>query len=258
MTSSTTPGSTRVVVVTGASGGVGRGIALACAAHGWTVWVAARRADEGQQVASEVDAAGGRGRFVACDVSDAESVRDAVCLVVEEDLRLDAVVHNSTSGLSPVPVDPTAVPLADLRDHLGVSVTGLRHLATAALPHLTATAGSMVVLTSEAGFEGKARLAPYAAVKAAQRGIVRALAREWGPVGVRVNCVAPLAATSAMERAFDLDPDMAARVLGRIPLGRLGDPQRDVGEVVRLLISDETRFVTGASLMVDGGSCPIA
>lgn len=258
MTSSTTPGSTGVVVVTGASGGVGRGIALACAAHGWTVWVAARRADEGQQVASEVDAAGGLGRFVACDVTDAASVRDAVELVVEEDRRLDAVVHNSTSGLSPVPVDPTAVPLADLRDHLGVSVSGLRHFATAALPHLTATAGSMVVLTSEAGFEGKARLAPYAAVKAAQRGIVRALAREWGPVGVRVNCVAPLAATSAMERAFDLDPDMAARVLGRIPLGRLGDPQRDVGEVVRLLISDEARFVTGASLMVDGGSCPIA
>lgn len=258
MTSSTRPGSTGVVVVTGASGGVGRGIALACAAHGWTVWVAARRADEGQQVASEVDAAGGRGRFVACDVTDAASVGDAIGLVVEEDLRLDAVVHNSTSGLSPVPVDPTAVPLAELRDHLAVSVSGLRHLARATFSHLRATSGAMVVLTSEAGFEGKARLAPYAAVKAAQRGMVRALAREWGPVGVRVNCVAPLAATSAMERAFELDADMASRVLGRIPLGRLGDPQRDVGEVVRLLVSDEMRFVTGATLMVDGGSCPIA
>jgi 3-oxoacyl-[acyl-carrier protein] reductase len=61
-----------------------------------------------------------------------------------------------------------------------------------------------------------------------------------------------------MERAFELDADMASRVLGRIPLGRLGDPEVDVGTVVRLLVSDETRFVTGATLMVDGGSCPIA
>jgi len=248
----------RVAVVTGATGGVGRGIALACAAEGWTVWIAARRAEEGAQVADEVDAAGGRGRFVHCDVGDAASVRQAIDRVVGDDGRLDAVVHNSTSGLSPVPVDPTAVPLAELGDHVAVSVSGLRHLAQATLPHLRATSGAMVVLTSEAGFEGKARLAPYAAVKAAQRGIVRALAREWGPVGVRVNCVAPLAATSAMERAFELDADMASRVLGRIPLGRLGDPEVDVGTVVRLLVSDETRFVTGATLMVDGGSCPIA
>ena len=258
MSSTSAPGSSRVVVVTGATGGVGRGTALAFAEHGWTVWIAARRAEQGAEVAAEVDAAGGLGRFVACDVGSAESVRSTIATIVAEDGRLDAVVHNSTSGLSPVPVDPTAVPLPELRDHLAVSVSGLRHLARAAFPHLRACAGAMVVLTSEAGFEGKARLAPYAAVKAAQRGIVRALAREWGPVGVRVNCVAPLAATSAMERAFELDADMAARVLGRIPLGRLGDPRHDVGEVVRVLVSDETRFVTGATVMVDGGSCPIA
>lgn len=251
-------GDQRVVLVTGATGGVGRGIALACGGAGWTVWIAARRAAEGESVAAEVDDAGGQGRFVHCDVGDAASVRAAVSRVVEHDGRLDGVVHNSTSGLSPVPVDPTRVPIGDLRDHVGVSVSGLRHLAAAARPHLVASSGSLVVLTSEAGFEGKARLAPYAAAKAAQRGIVRSLAREWGPAGVRVNCVAPLAATSAMERAFELDPDMAARVLGRIPLGHLGDPADDIGSVVRLLLADGTRFVTGATLMVDGGSCPIA
>jgi 3-oxoacyl-[acyl-carrier protein] reductase len=247
-----------VVIVTGASGGVGRGIALACAAHGWTVWVAARRAAEGESVAAEVDALGGVGRYVECDVGDAGAVTSAVDHVVTRDGRLDAVVHNSTSGLSPVPVDPTTMALADLRDHVGVSVGGLRHLARAAHEQLRRTGGSLVVLTSEAGFEGKARLAPYAAVKAAQRGMVRALAREWGPDGIRVNCVAPLAATSAMERAFELDAEMADRVLGRIPLGHLGDPTEDIGSVVRMLISPDCRFVTGATLMVDGGSCPIA
>lgn len=247
----------RVVLISGASGGVGRGIALACAAHGWTVWVAARRAEQGLAVAAEVDAAGGRGRFVSCDVGSSDATAAAVGAVVERDGQLDAVVHNSTSGLSPVPVDPTTVPIRDLRDHVLVSVTGTRNLAVAALPHLIESGGSMVVLTSEAGFEGKAHLAPYAAVKGAERGVIRALAREWGPKGVRINCVAPLAATPAMEKAFEMDPEMESRVLGRIPLGRLGDPTVDIGTVVRLLISEEMGFVTGATLMVDGGSCPI-
>ncbi len=251
-------GTGRVVVVTGASGGVGRGIALSCAAAGWTVWVAARRQDEGAAVAAEVDAAGGAGRFVVCDVTDTSSVDAAITRIVDTDGRLDAVVHNSTSGLSPVPVELANMPLEQLHDHLAVALGGLRALARRSFGELERSGGSMVVLTSEAGFEGKARLAPYAAVKAAQRGVVRALAREWGPAGVRVNCVAPLASTSAMERAFALDPDMQARVLGRIPLGRLGDPASDVGDVVRFLISSDASFVTGATLMADGGSCPIA
>jgi len=254
----TAPDDRRVMVISGASGGVGRGIALACAAHGWTVWIAARRAREGTAVAEEVDGAGGHGRFVQCDVSDRRSVEEAIDEVVARDGRLDAVVHNATSGLSPVPTVLEELSLVDLQDHIAVSLRGLRSMALAAHPHLRRTRGSVVALTSEAGFEGKARLSPYAAVKAAQRGLVRALAREWGPEGIRVNAVAPLASTEAMERAFELDPDMADRVLGRIPLGRLGDPAEDVGAVVRFLVSADARFVTGAVVMADGGSCPIA
>jgi 3-oxoacyl-[acyl-carrier protein] reductase len=130
-------------------------------------------------------------------------------------------------------------------------------VARAALPHLEATGGSLLVLTSEAGFEGKARLPAYAAVKAAQRGLARSLAREWGPRGVRVNCLAPLAATPAMVTAMAADPAMEARVLGRNPLGRLGDAVTDVGPVARFLLGPEAAFVTGATLMADGGSCPI-
>jgi NAD(P)-dependent dehydrogenase (short-subunit alcohol dehydrogenase family) len=87
--------------------------------------------------------------------------------------------------------------------------------------------------------------------------MARALAREWGPEGVRVNCVAPLAATPAMEEAFERDPAMAARVLGRNPLGRLGDAADDVGPVVRFLLSDDARYVNGMTVMADGASCPI-
>ena len=255
-----------VIMVTGGSGGVGRGIALACADAGWTVWIAARRPAEGTAVADEVTARGGTGRFVACEVGDAHSVATAIATVVATSGRLDGVVHNATSGLSPVPAHLADVALADLADHVAVSLRGTYLLARAALPHLAASAaratgaagGSLVVLTSEAGFEGKARLPAYAAVKAAQRGVVRALAREWGPRGVRVNALAPLAATPAMVTAFERDPAMEARVLGRNPLGRLGDAADDIGPVARFLLSPDARFVTGNTLMADGGSCPIS
>lgn len=248
---------TKVVLVTGASGGVGRGIAVACGTAGWTVWIAARREAQAAEVAAEVDAAGGTGRAVVCDVADPASVRAVVAAVVERDGHLDGVVHNATSGLSPRPSDLADVPMADVADHVAVSVRGTYLLAVEAHPHLVAARGSYVVLTSEAGFEGKARLPVYAAVKAAQRGVARALAREWGPEGVRVNCLAPLAATPAMEQAFAHDPAMADRVLGRNPLGRLGDAVDDIGPVVRFLLSDESRYVNGLTVMADGASCPI-
>lgn len=247
-----------VVVVTGASGGVGRGVAVACGAVGWTVYVAARRKGEGHDVAGEVTHVGGRGEFIACDVTDPTDVERTIHTIVENEGRLDGVVHNSTSGLSPVPVDPMALSMEDLRDHVAVSLRGAYLLARHALGPLKESKGSMVLLTSEAGFEGKMRLAPYAAVKGAIRGLARSWAREWGPHGVRVNCVAPLAVSPAVEEGFAKDPTMAERVLGRHPMGYLGDPVRDIGPVVQFLLSESARYVTGVTIMADGGNRPIS
>ncbi len=249
-------GTTKTVVITGATGGVGRGIALACADAGWQVWIAARREKEGREVAAEVDRRGGRGRFVACDVGDADSAAGAIATVLEADERLDGIVHNATSGLSPVPVSLAEVSLADFQDHVNVALRALHSLARASFEALKASQGSLLLMTSEAGFEGKAKLSPYAGVKGAQRGFARALAREWGRDGVRVNSIAPLASTPAMERAFVMDPAMADRVLRRNPLRRLGDSTEDIGRAARFLLSDDARYVTGHTLMVDGGSCP--
>lgn len=246
----------KVVMVTGATGGVGRGVALACASAGWTVWIAARREQQGQEVAAEIDAAGGRGRFVRCDVGDRASATAAVETVLAEEGRLDGLVHNATSGLSPVPTTLQTVSLADLEDHVNVALRALHALTHAAHAALAASRGSLLLMTSEAGFEGKAKLPPYAGVKGAQRGFARALAREWGVDGIRVNSLAPLAATPAMERAFELDPAMAERVLRRNPLRRLGDSTDDIGRAARFLLSDDAAYVSGHTLMVDGGSCP--
>jgi NAD(P)-dependent dehydrogenase (short-subunit alcohol dehydrogenase family) len=247
----------KVVMVTGASGGVGAGIATACGVAGMEVWVAARREEASKTVAAEVDAAGGRGRVVVCDVASASSVRAAVAGIVASAGRLDAVVHNATSAHSSQSTPLGSISMEALEDHVRVSLRGSYNLASDALPHLAHSKGSFVFLTSEAGFEGKRLLAAYAMVKAAQRGLMRVLAREWGPRGVRVNAVAPLASTPAMERAFASDPSMQRRVLDRIPLGRLGDSATDIGPAVRFLIDEDASFVTGQTLMVDGGSCPI-
>jgi NAD(P)-dependent dehydrogenase (short-subunit alcohol dehydrogenase family) len=254
-----TPGShAPVVLVTGASGGVGEGIAISLGEAGWTVWVAARRRSEGQRVAHAVTQAGGQGRFVECDVAVGASVENAVRTVVQSDGRLDGAVHNATSGLSPLPVVPGEVPTADLGEHVRVSLRGAYLLARAAHPHLKASHGSLVLLSSEAGFEGKMRLAPYAAVKAAVRGLARSWAREWGRDGIRVNCVAPLANSPAMEIALAKDTTMADRLLSRHPLGYLGDPVEDIGPVVRFLLSTDAQYVTGVTIMADGGNRPIS
>jgi 3-oxoacyl-[acyl-carrier protein] reductase len=248
----------RVVLVTGASGGVGEGVAIACGLAGWDVWIAARRTDEAKRVAAAVDAAGGTGWHVGCDVADADSVRHAVDEIAATCGALHGVVHNATSGNSSRPALPHDVPLQELREHVSVSLRGTFLIAQATFGLLRDSGdGAFVVMTSEAGFEGKARLAPYSMTKAAQRGLARSLAREWGPAGVRVNCVAPLAMTPAMESAFSLDAAMAERVMSRNPLGRLGDPVADIGAAVRFLLSPDARYVTGQTVMVDGGSCPI-
>jgi NAD(P)-dependent dehydrogenase (short-subunit alcohol dehydrogenase family) len=253
VTSSAAP---RVVLVTGASGGVGRGIALACASAGWQVWIAARRAAEGAAVAAEVTAAGGEGRSVVCDVGEEASVAAAIDEIRASAGQLDGVVHNATSGKSSQSGSVTDVTVDDLEDHVRVATRGCYLLAHLTFPLLAASHGSFVVMTSEAGFEGKRLLAPYAMVKAQQRALVSVLAREWGAAGVRVNAVAPLAGSPAMDRAFVSDPTMEQRVMGRIPLGRLGDATDDIGVAVRFLLGDGARFVTGQTLMVDGGSCP--
>jgi NAD(P)-dependent dehydrogenase (short-subunit alcohol dehydrogenase family) len=246
-----------VVLISGASGGVGAGVVLACATAGWTTWIMARRAVEAQKIADQATSNGGSARVFVGDVGNPESVHAAIARIIEQDGRLDGIVHNATSGLSPIPTSIAEVPFADVADHVRVSLRGTYLLAAAGHPHLVATQGSFVALTSEAGFEGKARLPVYAAVKAAQRGVIRSLAREWGPTGARANCVAPLASTPAMTAAFANDPAMATRVLARNPLDRLGDAEADIGPVVRFLLSDESRYVTGMTLMADGGSCPI-
>lgn len=242
----------RSAVVTGAGQGVGEGIARALAMAGAGVVIAARRAVNGEPAAASIRSAGGRAAFVRCDVTDRDDVRRAVATAVERFGGCDVMVHNAVSPAGP-PRPLQHVDDATLAAQIATSTTAGYLCAGAAFDQLERRRGSLILLTSPAGVEGSASLPVYAAVKAAQRGMLKSLAREWGPSGVRVNAIAPVARTPALDRATKVDSELARRLAARTSLGRIGDPTADIGPVAVFLASDLARHVTGQTLVVDGG-----
>jgi NAD(P)-dependent dehydrogenase (short-subunit alcohol dehydrogenase family) len=238
----------RVVLVTGSARGIGRGIVDALAASGASVVASVHHGEDA--AALEVP-----GRVVApkCDVTVRADVDAAVACAVSAFGALDAVVHNAVSNRSNEITDVEHATPALFTEHTSVSVRALLYLAQASYPHLAARRGSFVVMTSPAGIQGTDDRALYAAVKGAQRGFIKSLAREWGRDGPRVNGIAPLAATPALDKAFAGDPGLEARLARVIPLGWFGDPARDIGPTVAFLCSDAARYVTGQTLPVSGG-----
>jgi 3-oxoacyl-[acyl-carrier protein] reductase len=243
----------RVVVITGANRGVGRGLALAFAAAGARVVAGARDVEGGHAVVAEIRERGGDATFARCDVTVRADVEAAVETAVKTFGGVDVMVHNAVSVQSSEPHDVARAPVELWDEHASVSIGGVYRCAVAAYPQLREHNGCLLVLTSPAGINGSAKLPFYAAVKGAQRGFVKSLAREWGPEGIRVNGLAPLAATPALGRAFKSDPTMQARLDSIVPLRRYGDPEHDIGPAAVFLCSDDARYVTGQTLVVSGG-----
>jgi NAD(P)-dependent dehydrogenase (short-subunit alcohol dehydrogenase family) len=242
----------KVVLVSGGGAGIGRAVCISCAEAGADVLVAAP-ADNGRDTAEAAEALGVSSLYVRTNVASAFEVQSAVDAALSHFGRLDAVVHSATSRHSSEvhTIGELTDELWD--DHVSVSLRGAFHLARSSFPSLAETKGRFVLMTSPAGMEGSATLPAYAAVKGALRGLAKSLAIEWGPFGVTVACVSPLAKTPSLEKAYAENPALESRLLELVPLGRIGDAEADIAPVVRFLVEDGSRYLTGQTVVVDGG-----
>ena len=244
----------RTAIVTGAGQGIGLGIARRLAAEGANVVIAARRVETGEPAAASVRADGGEAICVETDVTSRAAVEACVEQTVDRYGSLEIMVHNAVRGGAGVhqlaDVDLSAwTPLSQ------TAVWASIFCAQAALPHLqkAGARGRLILISSPSGIEGSHTLPLYSTVKAAQRGLAKSLAREWGHLGVTVNCIAPVAETPALRSAFVSNPQLKGRLEARTPLGRIGDAEHDTGAVAAFLASDDGSYVTGQTIVVDGG-----
>ncbi|MGD0381294.1 MAG: SDR family oxidoreductase [Acidimicrobiales bacterium] len=242
----------RVVLVTGAGAGIGRAISVACARAGAAV-VVSGPGDNAAETARLAGTQGGRAVFARTDVTVADEVEAAVQRAVDVFGGLDAVVHNATSRRSSDVVAIDAIDDDAWDDHMAVSLRGAYHCARFALPHLARRRGRLILMTSPAAMEGSVTLPAYAAAKGAVRGLAKSLALEWGPLGVGVVCLSPLANTPALARAYVENPGLEERLAQVVPLGRVGDSDTDIAPVVVFLLGEGARYITGQTIVVDGG-----
>jgi NAD(P)-dependent dehydrogenase (short-subunit alcohol dehydrogenase family) len=243
----------RVVIVTGATRGVGRGIALHLARLGVRLAITGRKAERLQQTSQELAAIGSEPVALTLDVGD----RDGAFALVEETVarfgRVDGLVASAQTFRPVTPL--TEVSPGDMDLLLDTGPKGTLWAMQAVFPHMSRQGwGRIVTMGSNGALLGAAGFGPYAASKEAIRALTRVAAREWGAHGIVVNCVCPV---SVAHRAPPTEPARAAAFAATFadqPIARDGDPEADIAPVVAFLLSDACRYVTGQTIMADGGA----
>jgi NAD(P)-dependent dehydrogenase (short-subunit alcohol dehydrogenase family) len=233
----------RTALVTGAAGGIGSAIARALAARGADLILV----DADRRVGELADRLGGYA--MSGDLRDPAVTDQALTAEGKRSGRLDMLVNAAGIQLRVGAVD---VAEEDWERLVAVNLSAAYRLCRAAAPHLAATRGSIVNISSLSADRAVAGIVPYGATKAALSQLTKGLAVELGPLGVRVNAVAPGYVHTPMTEELLDQADVRNRVLSRIPLGRLADGA-DIADPVVFLLSDAARYITGAVLPVDGG-----
>jgi len=232
---------TPTALVTGATSGIGRAVALKLAAEGFAVLVHGRDPERGATVVAEIQAAGGRARFVHGDLGDA----DDVARLAAEGGDVDVLVNNGGFSWFGATADLDDRTYDSLWD---TNVRGAYQLVAALAPRMAERgSGSIVSLDSMAGHVGLPGGAAYGATKAALTALSRSWAAEFSPAGVRVNTVAPGPVYTAESQRDRIDSLAASTLLGR------GAEPDEIADVIAFLASDKASYITGALIPVDGG-----
>ena len=231
-------------LVTGATSGIGRSIAVKLAEAGATVYVSGRRAELGKETVELIEQAGGTGHYVVADVANVDDVRK----LAEEVGEVDVLVNNA--GIFPFSPTPEQA-LDSYQQVFDVNVRGTYFLTAALVPAMVARGKGVIVnVSSVAAVIGTPVGSVYNASKAAMDALTRSWAVEFGPAGIRVNSVAPgpIATDAAVEGAGEL----FETITGLTALQRVGQPD-EIAEAVLFLASEKSSYVTGAVLTADGG-----
>jgi NAD(P)-dependent dehydrogenase (short-subunit alcohol dehydrogenase family) len=245
--------SDRVALVTGGTTGIGRATVLAFAKRGYATVFCGRREAEGKQTEDMLQAAGGRGRFIQTDVCDEAAVRHLIGWTLENYGQLDCAFNNAgvTGPMRPT-IELTPEEWASV---MSINVTGTWLCMKYQIPAMLKRGrGAIVNMASVSGIWGTPGLAAYVAAKHAVLGLTKTAAIEYAPAGLRINAVAPAGImTEIISSALGDNPVMLEKFRSAHPLGRFGTAE-EVAAAVLWLCSDESSFVAGNTLMIDGGA----
>jgi dehydrogenase/reductase SDR family member 4 len=241
----------RVALVTGGSRGIGRAVALALAQAGADVVVAARKAQDLDAVADEVRALGRRGLAVPAHLARPAEIDRLFESTLKAFGRLDVLVNNAATN-------PVFGPLADIEEDawdriMALNVKGYLLAAQRAARAMAPVGRGVIInMASTAGLRASPGLGAYSVSKAAVIMLTRVLGRELAPLGIRVNGIAPALIETRFSEALWKNPEILGGYLKSTPLGRAGQPE-EVGGAVVYLCSDAASYVTGQTLLLDGG-----
>ena len=240
----------KVAFVAGAGGGIGGAAAETLAREGAAVFCTDRDGSAAEETAARIRAAGGRAAASALDVCDRGAIDRAVAAVVREFCRLDIVLESAgiSHRLNFLDLDP------DTWDRIiAVNLTGMFHLGQATARQMAKQGGGSIInVTSQLAEVARPERAAYVASKGGARSLTHAMAVDLAAHGIRVNAIAPGPTLTGLTRASYTDPEARRATEAVIPLGRLGQPD-DLAGAVLFLASDESRWVTGSTVTVDGG-----
>lgn len=240
----------KVAVITGASRGLGKAIAIALSAAGARVAMISRNLDELQKATAQVRALGGDAEYFVGDVTDEERVKRAEADILRRFRTVDILVNNAGINVRKFITD---FALSDWRAVMDTNLTGVFLMCRAFVPHMKEQgSGRIINLTSIMSHVALAGRTAYAASKAGLLGFTKALALELAPDHITVNGISPGPFATEMNQPLMDNPEINAQFLARIPVGRWGKVE-EVGQMAVYLCSEEAGFITGTDILIDGG-----